>query len=193
LTKQTANLKLSKPEMADKISTSITQLANNFDAIDATFQDHKSRVDNIVAGAGNSNTEIVDARGGKVVLKDRLDAVDASLAEKAKQSDLDNTNTTLASKLTKGLAQVTLADLSQEVKTSMTGGSVAVVGENAVLNATIGDNQVTTGKSNYFIKKGNLFDKNHPNNIMNWNIYTSGTEAAQNGFLLLTIFLLQKA
>jgi lysophospholipase L1-like esterase len=92
LTKQTANLKLSKPEMADKISTSITQLANNFDAIDATFQDHKSRVDNIVAGAGNSNTEIVDARGGKVVLKDRLDAVDVSLEEKASRADLNTTN-----------------------------------------------------------------------------------------------------
>jgi parallel beta-helix repeat protein len=43
LTKQTANLNLSKPEMADLISNTITQLANNFDAIDASLAESTSQ------------------------------------------------------------------------------------------------------------------------------------------------------
>lgn len=58
----------------------------------ATGEDVKSALDNIhnrintiVASAGDSNTEIVDARGSEVVLRDRLDKYDAQLAENALQ------------------------------------------------------------------------------------------------------------
>jgi hypothetical protein len=58
-------------------------LNQNFVDIEADINAQKTRVDNIVASAGSSNTEIVDARGGKTVLKDRLDGVDASLVDSA--------------------------------------------------------------------------------------------------------------
>jgi lysophospholipase L1-like esterase len=51
----------------------------NFDDIEQDFQDVDARIDNIVANAGSSNTEIVDARYDSVnnvtypTLKDRLD------------------------------------------------------------------------------------------------------------------------
>jgi hypothetical protein len=60
-------------------------LNNNFTEIATDIEAQKIRVDNLVVGAGNSNSEIVDARGGKAVLKDRLDAVDTSLADMTTQ------------------------------------------------------------------------------------------------------------
>lgn len=63
------------------------------DDVDNRLNEQKTRVDTIVASAGNSNTEIVDSRGGFPVLKDRLDSVTSSVAQKAKQLDLDTTIT----------------------------------------------------------------------------------------------------
>lgn len=54
-------------------------------------------------------------------------------------------------KLDKGASgSVSLAMLSQEVKTAMTGGSVAVVGEDAVLTENLTDKAVTPGKTSFF-------------------------------------------
>ena len=72
---------------------------------------------------GNANMEVSQARGSYPSLAERLIA------------ELDIINT----KITKG--QVTMADLTQEVKEALTGGSVPVVGEGAVgvvnLDATL--------------------------------------------------------
>ena len=52
-----------------------------------------------------------------------------------------------------------MANMGQDVKEAMTGGSVAVIGKNTVLTENIVDNQVTVNKAN-FIKYGkNLFNK----------------------------------
>ena len=51
-------------------------------------------------------------------------------------------------KIDKG--NVTMGDLSQEVKLAMTGGSVAIVGENAVDNENIKDNAVNEEKTTFF-------------------------------------------
>ena len=73
--------------------------------------------------------EIAGARGGFDTLGERL----------------NNTATQLAQKVGGGkLAE--MGDLSQKVKEAMTGGSVAVVGEDAVGTVNIQDNAVTTGK-----------------------------------------------
>lgn len=48
-----------------------------------------TRIDGIVAQAGDDNTEIVDARGGYPVLGDRLNASDAQLADKANKRWFD--------------------------------------------------------------------------------------------------------
>ena len=54
----------------------------------------------------------------------------------------------VANKIDKG--NVTMGDLSQEVKLAMTGGSVAIVGENAVDNENIKDNAVNEEKTTFF-------------------------------------------
>ena len=57
-------------------------------------------------------------------------------------------------KIDKG--NVTLNDLTQDVKLAMTGGSVAVVGENAVGTENIKDNSVTITKANFILASKNL-------------------------------------
>jgi lysophospholipase L1-like esterase len=54
----------------------------NFDNVDADIKTQKTRVDNLIVGTPQPS-EVVDARGGAVVLSDRLDGVDSSLAENA--------------------------------------------------------------------------------------------------------------
>lgn len=51
-----------------------------------------------------------------------------------------------------------MANMGQDIKTAMTGGSVAVVGENAVLSENIVSNQVVKEKTNFFNYYENLLD-----------------------------------
>ena len=60
-------------------------------------------------------------------------------------------------KIDKG--NVTFDDLTQEVKLAMTGGSVAVVGENSVGTENLKDAAVTEDKTNFINYSVNLFDK----------------------------------
>ena len=54
----------------------------------------------------------------------------------------------------------TMANMGQDIKEAMTGGSVAVVGKNAVLTENIADNQVTREKNNYYdIEDTNIITK----------------------------------
>jgi hypothetical protein len=62
-------------------------LNSNFQDIAADIEAQKTRVNNILTGTSQPS-EVVDARGGKAVLKDRLDAVDASLAEKLTKGEV---------------------------------------------------------------------------------------------------------
>ena len=63
----------------------------------------------------------------------------------------------VANKIDKG--NVTLSDLTQEVKLAMTGGSVAIVGENAVGTEEIKDRSVTPNKTTFINLGKNLFRK----------------------------------
>ena len=64
---------------------------------------------------------------------------------------VDQTDATLKTKVTVNQpASITSVMLSQEVKEQMTGGSVAVVGKNAVLNENIANGQVTREKTNFY-------------------------------------------
>ena len=64
----------------------------------------------------------------------------------------------LNKKITKG--QVTMSDLSQEIKEAFTGGAVAVVGEGAVGEVNIVDSSVTNSKiADIELTGVNLFDK----------------------------------
>ena len=75
---------------------------------------------------------------------------------------VDQTDATLKTKVTVNQpASITSVMLSQEVKEQMTGGSVAVVGKNAVLNENIANGQVTREKTNFydFSLDGNLVNE----------------------------------
>ncbi|WP_163183342.1 DUF1565 domain-containing protein [Neobacillus sedimentimangrovi] len=70
-------------------------LNQNFEDIDKDIQTQKKRVDDLITKTPQPS-EVVDARGGHPVLRDRLDSVDAQLAEKAQVSAV----TALDSKVT---------------------------------------------------------------------------------------------
>ena len=70
---------------------------------------------------------------------------------------VDNLNYDLKSKPNKDHVWH-MENMGQDVKTAMTGGSVAVVGENAITTNNIKNKQVTPNKTT-FIKRINLFDK----------------------------------
>lgn len=77
--------------IADKIRKAIfggdvrDSIADGIEVVEQLREDYDKQVIN----AGNSNAEIVDARGGHIKLKDRLDKVDSHLAEKANKIDID--------------------------------------------------------------------------------------------------------
>ena len=77
--------------IADKIRRAIfggevrDSIADGIEVVEQLREDY----DNQVINAGNSNAEIVDARGGQTKLKDRLDNFDEQLETKAKQTDLE--------------------------------------------------------------------------------------------------------
>lgn len=110
--------------IADKIRRAIfggevrDSIADGIEVVEQLREDY----DNQVINAGNSNAEIVDARGGQTKLKDRLDNFDEQLEH--------NTNE-LSKKLDK-TGIVTMGNMGQDVKEAMTGGSVAVVGVKGV-------------------------------------------------------------
>ena len=91
---------------------------------------------------GNANMEVSEARGEFDTLKKRLDSSDNNIEKKR------NIN-----------SNITMADLSQEVKQAMTGGSVAVVGNNAVKNLNISSN-ANNVRTTEFVKtiSQNLFN-----------------------------------
>lgn len=144
-------------------------LNDNFSDIQSDFEDHKSRIDNIVASTGNSNTEIVDARGTFGVLKDRLDNSDASLAEKATKGQITSTDLSISSNSDK----IKLINLADEVKQSMAG--------NTPINATVDNDGVNYDKiaprSISYIKHTRnipLVFKTKPRNLFDKNAITSG-------------------
>lgn len=98
---------------------------------------------------GNANMEVKIARGTNPNLNARLNEMDETDRQ---------TTTQLAQKIPQGVGGVTDSDLSQEVKEQMTGGSVAVVGKDAILTENIVDKQVTASKLGILSTGVNLFN-----------------------------------
>lgn len=73
-------------------------------------------------------------------------------------ADIIEINEQLEQKLNKD-GIVTMANMGQDVKEAMTGGSVAVVGKNTVLTENIVDKQVTEEKTSFITNGVNLFNK----------------------------------
>ncbi len=108
--------------IADKIRRAIfggevrESIADGIEVVEQLREDY----DNQVINAGNSNAEIVDARGGQTKLKDRLDNFDEQLEHKASKNEV-----------------FSMANMGQDVKEAMTGGSVAAVDINAVTDSNV--------------------------------------------------------
>ena len=70
----------------------------------------------------------------------------------------------LNKKITKG--QVTMSDLSQEIKEAMTGGSVAVVGENAVSTVNVLDEAITNAKLSHDFEYNGIVHEGSINSLI---------------------------
>ena len=79
---------LSEIDSATAIATADTAvvIANTADAKSTTTQ---GQLDTIVIASGTSDAETIQARGGEPLLYNRLDKVDAQMAEMAQQTDFD--------------------------------------------------------------------------------------------------------
>ncbi|HDI3013991.1 TPA: SGNH/GDSL hydrolase family protein [Clostridium perfringens] len=85
--------------------------------------------------------------------------------EKLKQGT-ENIELQYANKLNEKMNRddvLSMANMGQDVKEAMTGGSVAVVGKNTILNENIVDNQIDKYKVDFITKGNNLIRKNNLN------------------------------
>ena len=89
----------------------------------------------------------VFVEGGTKKLDKKLTEINEQLDTKANKEDLN-------SKIW------SMANMGQDVKEAMTGGSVAVVGVDSVSRENIVKGQVTTDRTNFIKEFGNIFDKN---------------------------------
>jgi lysophospholipase L1-like esterase len=83
-----------------------------------------------------------------VGIASQVESLSSSLAQKAAKDDV-----------------FSMVNMGQDIKEAMTGGSVAVVGVNAVLSKNIVNKQVTPEKTNFIKKSLNLFNKNDSRNV----------------------------
>ena len=99
----TSNYGFKKPEPLE--TRNVNDFNDSFDMVDEKLKETQDKNINLegtfnqlIINAGNSNAEIVAARGTEVSLPVRLNKVDSDLAEKASQVDLNTTNTNLEQK-----------------------------------------------------------------------------------------------
>lgn len=188
----------------DTQDAAISEVANNanngVNALD-------SRVDKIVASAGNGNTEIVDARGNYSILSARLKANDANLSEKATKNELSQTKNELMSELSfigNGSPKGTYATLSalQSAFPSGTTGIYIVTADGKWYfwngtTWTIGGTYQSTGLASNGVRMSNLaidivnpitdYKKMSYSILSNQYYNTSGTLQSLSGFQCLKV------
>lgn len=106
-------------DIADGLSVGTMKIANKYEIFT------EEEVDII-----NNKIPELDERVG--VIEDEIEEINSSLDGKANKNDI-----------------FTMANMGQDIKEAMTGGSVAVVGRNAILTENIVDGQVTFNKTNF--------------------------------------------
>ena len=142
--KATKNLKL--PQYTGEDIFDLKNVNKAYDSIDKAYGDVVNIKDEIPKT--NATAEVISARGGKETLGKRLDEFGSQLDTKANKNDVETINSQLDTitndKISKGESGIiTNAMLSQEVKESMTGGSVAVVGNDGVASNNIISKSIT--------------------------------------------------
>lgn len=120
-------------------------------------------------GTGKNAKEALQTLIGQCVQKEAgkgLSTNDYTAAEKEKLSALENYDdseikTSINNKADKNEV-FTMANMGQDIKEAMTGGSVAVVGKNTILTENILDGQITYNKTDFIEldTSVNLFDGN---------------------------------
>ena len=140
----TNNLKL--PQYTEEDIFDLQDINKAYDSIDKAYGNIDDTYKKVVdikdeIPKTNATAEVINARGGKETLGKRLDEFGSQLDNKASKNEI-----------------FTMANMGQDVKEAMTGGSVAVVGKNTILADNIVDNQVTIDKTSFVEHSKNLFD-----------------------------------
>ena len=124
--------------IADKIRRAIfggevrDSIADGIEVVEQLREDY----DNQVINAGNSNAEIVDARGGQTKLKDRLDNFDEQLEHKTNELEVKK-----ATKVELAVERERISNIIKNTGTSVNDEELqdGRVGANSVIYPTIGD------------------------------------------------------
>lgn len=111
----------------------------------------ESIVDDEAIESTNEFTALVDALGRVNNIDSRFEEVDSQLEHKVNKNHVWN-----------------MANMGQDIKEAMTGGSVAVVGVDSVLNENIVDRQISYNKTDFIEVGINTFNKNTISNIGWW-------------------------
>lgn len=158
--------------IADKIRKAIfgsevrDSIADGIEVVEQLREDY----DNQVINAGNSNAEIVDARGGHIKLKDRLDQVDSHLETKANKSEIGSP--LIANNISEMTDTTKVYVNTTDGKWYSYNGSTWVAG--GIYNSQgIGNNSIGIEKLNFHVKSLNLFDKSTVTNDKYFNGSTS--------------------
>ena len=159
---------------------------------DGTGKSAKQELENKIEEAKNSSTPYDDSAIKADInnIKTDLGTEELTTTSKKLKGAINELGSQIKEKVTKDEAGViTSVMLSQDVKESMTGGSVAVVGKNSVSSINIIDNQVDAKKIT-FLQQGheNLFNKNDENNLADTTINgsgnaTTGVDFTMSGFI----------
>ena len=143
--------KVNQIELQERYEKSLPKIEGKIKEVESLI----NRVDTAIA-SGTQDLEVKEARvdkNGKSYAKlgDRLNEVDSQLEHKASKTEV-----------------FSMANMGQDVKEAMTGGSVAVVGKDTVLTENIVDKQVTPDKLQY--SKLIILDETvnllNPNNVI---------------------------
>lgn len=126
----------------------------------------------------NTNVDKIDSEIKKV--NDLVSSTDTKIDTKV--SEITSQLDTIENKKLNKTDMLSMANMGQDVKEAMTGGSVAVVGRNSVLAETIADNQVNQYKVDFINEDNNLLRSEGL--IFNKSIDTnSGLLVENNGYI----------
>ena len=131
--------KIDKIDDAIEANTNEIALVNDFaNVLEEDIEDINSQLDDIEIKKATKQEvddiarEVVEARKGHATVGGRLDNFDSQLDNKANKTEV-----------------FSMANMGQDIREALTGGSVAVVGTNSILEENIVDNQVTERKTSF--------------------------------------------
>lgn len=116
----------------------------------------KVKLDNVINSGKQINEKLTATYNTANDTKKKLDEW---VLEHGNIIDLDNRVEQINKQKANLDSVFTMANMGQDVKEAMTGGSVAVVGKDSVLKENIVDRQVIRSKASFYKKTRNLFDK----------------------------------